>query len=42
MIRKIFELNGLSWGELKRKGFIRVFEKLCRWKMLSGKIEFYF
>ncbi|BAD84879.1 molybdopterin oxidoreductase, molybdopterin-binding subunit [Thermococcus kodakarensis KOD1] len=41
VIRKILELNGLSWGELKRKGFIRVPEKPRRWKTPSGKIEFY-
>ncbi len=41
VIRKILELNGLSWEELKNKGFIKVPEKPRTWETLSGKIEFY-
>ncbi|WP_048152126.1 molybdopterin-dependent oxidoreductase [Palaeococcus ferrophilus] len=41
VIRKILELNGLSWDELKRKGFVRVPEKPQKWETASGKIEFY-
>ena len=41
VIRTILELNGLSWEELKRKGFVKVPEKPKRWKTSSGKIEFY-
>ena len=41
VIRTTLELNGLSWEELKRKGFVKVPEKPKRWKTSSGKIEFY-
>ncbi len=41
VIRKILELNGLSWEELKRKGFVRVPERSGKWKTPSGKIEFF-
>ncbi|WP_297549213.1 molybdopterin-dependent oxidoreductase [Thermococcus sp.] len=41
VIRKILELNGLSWEELKRKGFVRVPERPRKWKTPSGKIEFF-
>ncbi|ASJ07259.1 molybdopterin-dependent oxidoreductase [Thermococcus pacificus] len=41
VIRKILELNGLSWDELKEKGFVRVPEKPRKWETPSGKIEFY-
>ncbi len=41
MIRKVLELNGLSWEELKEKGFVKVPEKQRRWETSSGKIEFY-
>ncbi|WP_148883616.1 molybdopterin-dependent oxidoreductase [Thermococcus aciditolerans] len=41
VIRKILELNGLSWEELKTKGFIKVPEKPRTWGTPSGKIEFY-
>ncbi|KUH34664.1 dehydrogenase [Thermococcus celericrescens] len=41
VIRKILELNGLSWEELKTKGFIKVPEKPRTWETRSGKIEFY-
>lgn len=41
VIRKILELNGLSWEELKEKGFLRVPEKPRKWETPSGKIEFY-
>ncbi len=41
VIRKILELNGLSWEELKRNGFVKVPEKPRKWEIPSGKIEFY-
>ena len=41
VIRKILELNSLSWEELKRKGFVRVPERSGKWKTSSGKIEFF-
>ncbi len=41
IIRKILEFNGLSWEELKRKGFVRVPERPGKWKTPSGKIEFF-
>ena len=41
VIRKILELNGLSWEELKRNGFVKVPEKPRKWETPSGKIEFY-
>ncbi len=41
VIRKILELNGLSWDELKKKGFVQVPEKPRTWETVSGKIEFY-
>ena len=41
VIKKVLELNGLSWEELKRKGFLKVPEKLRKWETPSGKIEFY-
>ncbi|WP_297092500.1 molybdopterin-dependent oxidoreductase [Thermococcus sp.] len=41
VIRKVLELNGLSWDKLKRKGFVKVPEKAKRWETPSGKIEFY-
>jgi len=41
VIKKILEINGLSWDELKRKGFVKVREKPREWKTPSGKIEFY-
>ncbi|WP_297501691.1 molybdopterin-dependent oxidoreductase [Thermococcus sp.] len=41
VIGKVLELNGLSWGELKEKGFVEVPERPRKWKTPSGKIEFY-
>ncbi len=41
VIRKILEINGLSWDELKRNGFVKVPEKPRKWETPSGKIEFY-
>jgi len=41
VIRKVLELNGLSWEELKKKGFLKVPEKPRKWETPSGKIEFY-
>ncbi|MBP1913019.1 molybdopterin-dependent oxidoreductase [Thermococcus stetteri] len=41
VIRKILELNGLSWEELRRKGFVKVPEKPRKWETPSGRIEFY-
>ncbi|ASJ09371.1 dehydrogenase [Thermococcus siculi] len=41
VIRKILELNGLSWEELRKKGFIKIPEKPRTWDTPSGKIEFY-
>ncbi len=41
VIRKVLEVNGLSWDELKRNGFVRVPERPRRWETPSGKIEFY-
>ncbi|WP_297480075.1 molybdopterin-dependent oxidoreductase [Thermococcus sp.] len=40
VIRKILELNGLSWEELRRKGFIKVSKRPRKWETPSGKIEF--
>ncbi|WP_010477727.1 molybdopterin-dependent oxidoreductase [Thermococcus zilligii] len=39
VVRKILELNDLSWDELKEKGFVRVPEKPRKWETPSGKIE---
>ena len=41
VIRKVLEVNGLSWEELKEKGFVKVPERPRRWETPSGKIEFY-
>ncbi|WP_198361953.1 molybdopterin-dependent oxidoreductase [Thermococcus gorgonarius] len=41
IIRKILQINGLSWDELKENGFVRVPEKPRKWETPSGKIEFY-
>ncbi|NJE84240.1 dehydrogenase [Thermococcus sp. CX2] len=41
VIRKVLEANGLSWEELKAKGFVKVPEKPRKWETPSGKIEFY-
>ncbi|WP_457742197.1 molybdopterin-dependent oxidoreductase [Thermococcus sp.] len=41
VIRKVLELNGLSWGELKAKGFVKVPERPRKWETPSGKIEFF-
>ncbi|ASJ13915.1 molybdopterin-dependent oxidoreductase [Thermococcus radiotolerans] len=41
VIRKILELNGLSWEELKARGFIKAPKKPRTWETPSGKIEFY-
>ncbi len=41
VIRRILELNGLSWDELRRNGFVRVPEKPRKWETPSGRIEFY-
>ncbi|NJE76132.1 molybdopterin-dependent oxidoreductase [Thermococcus sp. ES12] len=41
VIEKILEINGLSWEELKAKGFVKVPERPRKWKTPSGKIEFY-
>ncbi|AHL22226.1 molybdopterin-dependent oxidoreductase [Thermococcus nautili] len=41
VIRKVLELNGLSWEELKAKGFVKIPEKPRRWETPSGKIEFF-
>ncbi|AEH24668.1 molybdopterin-dependent oxidoreductase [Pyrococcus yayanosii] len=41
VIRKVLELNGLSFEELRRKGFVKVLKESGRWETPSGKIEFY-
>lgn len=41
VIRKILELNGLSFEELKVKGFVKIPEKPRTWGTPSGKIELY-
>ena len=41
IIRKILEKNGLSFEELRRKGFIKIPEKSRMYSTPSGKIEFY-
>ncbi|QDA32408.1 dehydrogenase [Thermococcus indicus] len=41
IVKKVLELNGLSWQELKAKGFVKVPEKPKEWETPSGKIEFY-
>ncbi|GAB6101859.1 molybdopterin-dependent oxidoreductase [Thermococcus atlanticus] len=41
VIRRVLERNGISWEELKAKGFVKVLEKPRKWKTPSGKIEFY-
>ncbi|NJE41968.1 molybdopterin-dependent oxidoreductase [Thermococcus sp. GR6] len=41
VIRKVLEINNLSWKELKAKGFVKVPEKPRKWETPSGKIEFY-
>ncbi|MEO2152589.1 MAG: molybdopterin dinucleotide binding domain-containing protein, partial [Thermococcus sp.] len=41
VIRKVLKLNGLSWEELKAKGFVKIPEKPRRWETPSGKIEFF-
>ncbi|WP_258084246.1 molybdopterin-dependent oxidoreductase [Thermococcus thermotolerans] len=40
VIRKVLEINGLNWEELKRNGFVKVPEKPRKWETPSGKIEF--
>ncbi|ASJ03737.1 dehydrogenase [Thermococcus profundus] len=40
VVRKILEINGLSWKELRRRGFVKVPEKPRKWSTPSGKIEF--
>ncbi|AEC52858.1 putative formate dehydrogenase [Pyrococcus sp. NA2] len=41
VIKKVLEMNGISFEELKRKGFVKIPEKERKWKTPSGKIEFY-
>ncbi len=41
VIRRVLERNGISWEELKVKGFVKVPEKPRKWETPSGKIEFY-
>ncbi|WP_456421205.1 molybdopterin-dependent oxidoreductase [Thermococcus sp.] len=41
VIRKVLELNGLSWEALKKNGFVKVPERPRKWETPSGKIEFY-
>jgi len=41
VIQKVLELNGLSWEELKAKGFIKAPKKPQKWETPSGKIESY-
>lgn len=41
VIRKILELNGLSFEELRVRGFVKIPEKPRTWETPSGKIEFY-
>ncbi|ASA77632.1 molybdopterin-dependent oxidoreductase [Thermococcus sp. 5-4] len=41
VVKKVLELNGLSWEELKARGFIKAPEKPRTWETPSGKIEFY-
>jgi len=41
IIRKVLEINGLSFDELKEKGFIKVEEKERGYNTPSEKIEFY-
>jgi len=41
VIKKILEINGLGWDELKEKGFLKIPEKPRTWETKSGKIEFY-
>ncbi|NJE31331.1 dehydrogenase [Thermococcus sp. 18S1] len=41
VIKKVLEINGLSWEELKKNGFVKVPEKPRKWETPSGKIEFY-
>ena len=41
VVRKILEINGLSWDEVKEKGFVKVPENPRGWETPSGKIEFY-
>ncbi|NJE04628.1 dehydrogenase [Thermococcus sp. M36] len=41
VIKKVLEINGLSWEELKRKGFVKIPEKPRKWETPSGKIEFF-
>ncbi|KQH82375.1 molybdopterin-dependent oxidoreductase [Thermococcus thioreducens] len=41
VIKKVIEINGLSWEELKREGFVKVPEKPRAWETPSGEIEFF-
>ncbi|MBC7094436.1 MAG: molybdopterin-dependent oxidoreductase [Thermococcus sp.] len=41
VIKKILEMNGLSFEELKRKGFVKVEEKERSYNTPSGRIELY-
>ncbi|AFL96058.1 putative formate dehydrogenase [Thermococcus cleftensis] len=41
VVRKVLEINGLSWEELTAKGFVKVPERPRKWETPSGKIEFY-
>ncbi len=41
VIRKVLEINGLSWEELRKRGFVKVPERPRKWETPSGKIEFY-
>ena len=40
VIRKVLKLNGLSWEELRVRGFVKIPERQKKWETPSGKIEF--
>ncbi|MFA4669006.1 molybdopterin-dependent oxidoreductase [Pyrococcus kukulkanii] len=41
VIKRVLADNGISWEELKKKGFVKIPEKPRKWNTPSGKIEFY-
>lgn len=41
VVKKVLEINGISFEELKEKGFVKVPQKERVWPTPSGKIEFY-
>ncbi|ASJ16850.1 dehydrogenase [Thermococcus chitonophagus] len=41
VIKRVLADNGISWEELKKRGFVKIPERPRKWNTPSGKIEFY-